>query len=589
MNTFFKSLLLIILSLHFTLLAVANNGKKIFAPCMPIYTIGCSNGDFIDYFSLKGESSTVIYNNSGSSCTLSPVAYSDFTTTFSAVSLAKGNTYSGFLRSGNPNDYVTIWIDANDNDLFEDAERIMNNLKISTTNTLYGIYIPQSMASGVHRLRVRAINNTIRPTTLTTPCGSYTYGEAEDYLVNITTSATTRLVSPGTELTCSQGSLITLDTASNNVLIGGTNYVHILDSSNNYIIGINTNGASWGTTDIKLYINPTSYPIRPDAGGNKYIIDRHFFLRNELNTNSAYSLKYYYKTSELNRIIAQSGSGVTSQFDLDVRLQRSPIASLGETLCVTGPSYSPVSYGNQGADKYLIIQGLEKYFAFFLVNTGNIEPYCYADIVNNWSFYANWGPGSSVCQSLPYTTLAIQLLSFTGNHLSNNTNKLNWVSASEQNNKGFAIQRSSDGTNWKDIGFVPSNTTNSSSNQYYSYIDNALENKVNYYRLKQIDNDNNYKLTAVIKLQSNKTEEGISIYPNPVNDEAAVTIKTNTANTKVQCSIIDMFGRLVSTQNISITAGITVISINLRAFAKGYYIFSVNSSTINEHYKFIKN
>jgi GEVED domain/Secretion system C-terminal sorting domain len=553
--------------------------------CTPIYTSGCSNGDYLAYFSLKGEPGSVIYNQTDATCSSSPLAYSNFTATFTPVNIARGNTYSGFMKTGNANDYATIWIDQDNDDVYEDNERIMNNLKIGTTKLLYGIYIPQTFSLGLHKLRVRIIQSASRPTTVTNACTTYTYGETEDYVVNIINTAAVRNVAPGTVSACSQGSLITIDTASNNVSIG-ISYLHILDSSNNYIIGLNPGGGSWGTTEVQLYIHSTTGNMRDYVEGGVFM-DRHFFMRAELNPVNAYDLKYYYKTAELSRLISWPFSGVTSQFDLKIIAQKRNNNIGGP--CPNTNYYLPVSFGAQGADKFLICTGLSINYDGFFLGGFNLSPICV-----QVSFLIDWAdwlfvPGSQLCQSLPFTTLPIQLLSFTGNHLSNNTNKLEWATASEQNNKGFIIQRSTDAANWQDIGFVASNNSNSNINQYYTYIDNILQSNINYYRLKQIDRDNKFKLTMVIKLVGSTTDGGISIYPNPVNDKAAVTIKTNIANNNVQLTITDMAGRIINTQKISINAGTTAVPINLATLAKGHYILCVISSTLNEHYKFIKN
>jgi len=85
------------------------------------------------------------------------------------------------------------------------------------------------------------------------------------------------------------------------------------------------------------------------------------------------------------------------------------------------------------------------------------------------------------------TLLPVNLIEFKVAQKSS-TAVLHWSTASEQNNKGFAVERSSDATNWKQIAFV-AGKNNSSAVNNYSATDFAPSNGVNYYRLKQIDFD----------------------------------------------------------------------------------------------------
>lgn len=113
--------------------------------------------------------------------------YSDFTS--STISLGYGDhnitLTPGF--SGNAyQEYWKIWIDFNKDGDFEDSGEELysgrSNSALSGTIT-----IPQS-ASGTKRLRVKMDYNNAP-----SPCGSFTYGEVEDYTVSFTGVAATSL------------------------------------------------------------------------------------------------------------------------------------------------------------------------------------------------------------------------------------------------------------------------------------------------------------------------------------------------------------------------------------------------------------
>ena len=80
---------------------------------------------------------------------------------------------------------------------------------------------------------------------------------------------------------------------------------------------------------------------------------------------------------------------------------------------------------------------------------------------------------------------------------------LNWITATELNNSGFDIERTSSLTSsqqsWQKIGFVSGNGT-STEVHYYSFIDpNPFVGK-SYYRLKQIDFDGSSEYSSILKL-----------------------------------------------------------------------------------------
>src|SRR5690606_23676982 len=67
-----------------------------------------------------------------------------------------------------------------------------------------------------------------------------------------------------------------------------------------------------------------------------------------------------------------------------------------------------------------------------------------------------------------------------------NTVRLNWITESESGNAGFDIQHSTNGINWRKIGFVSSyaNNGNSTAPIHYKFTDTHPIDGKNYYRLK---------------------------------------------------------------------------------------------------------
>ncbi len=116
-----------------------------------------------------------IGNNTGT--TISPGGYGDFT----ALSVAHLETgMINFTANFNIGMGFNIWVDWNDNGTFEESEKVYTSG--ATGNSFIGSFtIPADTELGDYRMRIRAQWNNANPA----PCGSITYGEAEDYTLTV--------------------------------------------------------------------------------------------------------------------------------------------------------------------------------------------------------------------------------------------------------------------------------------------------------------------------------------------------------------------------------------------------------------------
>lgn len=161
---------------------------------------------------------------------------------------------------------------------------------------------------------------------------------------------------------------------------------------------------------------------------------------------------------------------------------------------------------------------------------------------------------------------------------------LSWGTAKEQMNKGFEIERSADGQNWKRIGFVASRAANGNgvSRLDYTFTDKApLEGK-NFYRLKQIglDGKDNYSQVSMVVFDGTK---GIRVYPNPVSSR--LTIDGLYSNCTIK--VVNSTGQTLKT--IKVPAGMQRQEIDMAGFASGlYFIHLVNEQGAISTFKVMK-
>ncbi|MET4073964.1 T9SS type A sorting domain-containing protein [Hymenobacter sp. UYCo722] len=153
-----------------------------------------------------------------------------------------------------------------------------------------------------------------------------------------------------------------------------------------------------------------------------------------------------------------------------------------------------------------------------------------------------------------------------------------WATAQEINNKGFNVQVSTDAKNYRNIGFVASETPNSTSSRSYSFIDTE-KNKVGvrYYRLQQVDTDgkSTFFSPRAVTFEGRATEAGIVAYPNPYTSELRVGLNSAVSGNGF-VRITDMTGRVVSQQVLPVTIGSNDLLLdNMNGLKNGMYLLNL--------------
>ena len=116
--------------------------------------------------------------------------YSNFTTSVAAPILSPGVVYPFSVQigtcGGNFNNWTKAWIDFNQNGLFTDPGEMVH----TSTTFINGphietglVTVPTNAVQGITRMRVVNVETTVGANV--NPCGTYAWGETEDYFVNI--------------------------------------------------------------------------------------------------------------------------------------------------------------------------------------------------------------------------------------------------------------------------------------------------------------------------------------------------------------------------------------------------------------------
>jgi hypothetical protein len=147
-----------------------------------------------------------------------------------------------------------------------------------------------------------------------------------------------------------------------------------------------------------------------------------------------------------------------------------------------------------------------------------------------------------VATACSFVVLDVNLLSFNGLH-KNGSTYLTWQTASEKDNAGFTIERSTDGYTFEPIGFVKG-SNNATTVRNYDFTDGGpLSIGVNYYRLAYQNMSGKIENSRIIAVQLSDNQTQIVAYPNPMSD--VLTVKLPDFNAASTIELMNVQGQVV--------------------------------------------
>ncbi len=208
----------------------------------------------------------------------------------------------------------------------------------------------------------------------------------------------------------------------------------------------------------------------------------------------------------------------------------------------------------------------------------------------NWNNTGTWP--DNVPSNFSGSLLPVELVSFTGRIKGIESVELDWVTASEINNKGFSIEHSIDQKlmEWNSIGFVDGAGSGTFfETKKYQFTHNNLSPGVNYYRLKQIDFDDNFEYSSVIALRMKEASISSSFAPNP-----AIAGQTQLSITTIESGVLQLrafnvAGRELLVQTLSVQEGVNKFDLNLSELGSGIFFMEMELGRSTFYKKIIVN
>ncbi|MDZ4846061.1 MAG: T9SS type A sorting domain-containing protein [Chitinophagales bacterium] len=181
--------------------------------------------------------------------------------------------------------------------------------------------------------------------------------------------------------------------------------------------------------------------------------------------------------------------------------------------------------------------------------------------------FSRFGLGGGIGAGLP-----IELLYLEAHPVDNSYIQVNWATATEINNSGFEVQRSTDGINFTTIEWVPG-AGNSSTRLPYGIPDrNVVPSQLYYYRLNQIDYDGSSELTYVVSamITATSTFTISEFIPNPTENDSRIEVLTSDEK-NINVTVYNTLGQIISKADQHLVPGTNRIDFDFNLLADGTY------------------
>jgi len=286
-------------------------------------------------------------------------------------------------------------------------------------------------------------------------------------------------------------------------------------------------------------------------------------------TSTLYSPVYSYNSAqtELNfkyHLASATSTATITSYTMTMYLDNGQVWTCGGTVSIT--------LNTTGADYYFRINPpdaipSQKYFrvslSFTLLGGGNKDVLASAFQTN-----ANLAPAGII---LPVTFVSFEAKT------SGDMNRLTWNVGTENNVKGYEVERSLDGRSFSTIGFVAATGAPS-----YSYTDAKTASA--YYRIKSVDIDGKYGYSVIVAVKSEFAAIRVKVYPMPVLSTTVLEHGAAVEGARIEISAAD--GRPV--KMIMPVAGNVQTTIDLSSAKAGLYLVRYTNNKQTETIKLIK-
>jgi hypothetical protein len=161
-----------------------------------------------------------------------------------------------------------------------------------------------------------------------------------------------------------------------------------------------------------------------------------------------------------------------------------------------------------------------------------------------------------------------------------NGNTLEWETNNDPADH-FAIEKSSDGSNFKTIATVPYKTNTTSTTAKYQYLDNDVKGEIQYYRVKAVEPGNNVLYSQIVTIKNSVLSANMTVSPNPAQGNVYLRIPGNNFLNK-EMVMVSMAGVTVKRTTINDASG--QIKLNVSMLPHGVYVIKLTDHKTGQLY-----
>lgn len=156
-------------------------------------------------------------------------------------------------------------------------------------------------------------------------------------------------------------------------------------------------------------------------------------------------------------------------------------------------------------------------------------------------------------------SLPVELVGFNAEKQSNQV-VLQWETASEQDNRGFYVQRSVNSSRYfENIGFVAA-TSELKAKNLYNFTDKGVKpGNIYYYRLRQEDQDGDSNLSDIRSVSFEGVTGQLQITPNPARDYIQLTASEMDWEDIFDITVINAAGQVIHQTTMSLDNALSTV------------------------------
>ena len=156
--------------------------------------------------------------------------------------------------------------------------------------------------------------------------------------------------------------------------------------------------------------------------------------------------------------------------------------------------------------------------------------------------------------------------------------RLDWTTAVEDQNAGFAVERAVSGSDFSTLAFREGHGTRDRATSYDYVDETALPNVEYVYRLKQMDYNGNYQYSELLygSLRGADALSAATLTPNPAVESTFLDLSIKEAG-PVRTDLMDAQGRRIRTTTRNLNAGGHRLETTVTDLPAGLYVLHVTA------------